>query len=539
MQRAEGWPDAVSLDPSSEVASPVFEESLRSWASTPVVLLAVGPLAQRGGWAAQSAIAIAERMASTGQRVVLADLSLDNPELHERVGTDNTEGLTDVFLFGASIEHVTRMLPAHSFELVPAAPFTPDTEEILTHRRWSVVFEELAAAKTRLLLYLPISTEGTGAFSDRVGHTVVLADRWETEAVKAALSADAEILAFFAPPEVAADDVADTVATPPRPAGIPAHEAAPRLDEAEFEKIRIPKDSAREALIADLRKRQRAALMEPAPHIAPLPPEEVDVPRQRPVAPAPRIGGGFPPAASLSEPSFATARSEKPRRRVLLPALLVVLLVSSAAAGWHYWNAGWAPRFSGQEPATLSNGRAAVPTVPVQPVERLPVGRLLPYSVAIAGYQVLDQAQERVDQLRTEQAAMPFFIAPTVVQGSLFYRVLAGPLPDSATAAAVRDTLMARRVKTYTSASDLLRAPYAFLIGSFARRSEAEARVQQAAARGIPTYIVPIGDAGGIAQYRVYAGAYTGPGDAEFLREILEAASLPDSLVERTGSIRS
>ena len=50
---------------------------------------------------------------------------------------------------------------------------------------------------------------------------------------------------------------------------------------------------------------------------------------------------------------------------------------------------------------------------------------------------------------------------------------------------------------------------------------------------------MPIGDAGGIAQYRVYAGAYTGPGDAEFLREILEAASLPDSLVERTGSIRS
>ena len=96
----------------------------------PVVLLAVGPLAQRGGWAAQSAIAIAERLAGTGQRVVLADLSLDNPELHERVGTENTEGLTDVFLFGASVEHVTRMLPAHSFELVPAAPFTPDTEEI-------------------------------------------------------------------------------------------------------------------------------------------------------------------------------------------------------------------------------------------------------------------------------------------------------------------------------------------------------------------------------------------------------------------------
>jgi cell division septation protein DedD len=159
--------------------------------------------------------------------------------------------------------------------------------------------------------------------------------------------------------------------------------------------------------------------------------------------------------------------------------------------------------------------------------------------VAIAGYQVLEQAQERVEQLRNDERSVQFYIAPTVVQGSLFYRVLAGPLADSAAAVAVRDTLMARRIKTFTSGADLLRAPYAFLLGSFSRRNEAVARSEAAAARGIPTYIVPIGDAGGIAQYRVYAGAYTGPGDAEFLREILEAASLPDSLVERTGSIRS
>ena len=170
MQRAEGWPDAIPLEP-AEAASPALEELLRRLSSTPVVLLAVGPLAQRGGWAAQAAILLADGMAASGERVVMADLSLDRPELHERLGIDNTEGLTDVFLFGASLEHVTRMLPAHSFELVPAAAFTPDVEEILTHRRWRVVFEELAASQTRLLLYLPTVTQGTGAFSDRVGHT--------------------------------------------------------------------------------------------------------------------------------------------------------------------------------------------------------------------------------------------------------------------------------------------------------------------------------------------------------------------------------
>src|SRR5688500_18504707 len=92
---------------------------LRELASTPVMLLAVGHLAQRAGWAARAAISIAEEFAGRGDRTVLVDLSLDRPELHELLGLDSTEGLTDVFLFGASREHVTRMLPAHAFELIP------------------------------------------------------------------------------------------------------------------------------------------------------------------------------------------------------------------------------------------------------------------------------------------------------------------------------------------------------------------------------------------------------------------------------------
>jgi cell division septation protein DedD len=539
MQKAEGWPDAVSLDMSSGVASPVLDDLVRSLASTPVLLLAVGPLAQRGGWAAQACITIAEALATTG-RVVVADLSLDRPELHDLLGTDNTEGLTDVFLFGASLEHVTGMLPAHSFELIPAAAFTPDTEEILTHRRWGVVFEELAAAKTKLLLYLPITTEGTGAFSDRVGHTVVLADRWEAETVRNALSADAEIMGFVAPPETVADDVAPSApeaATVPEP-DIPA--TAPRMADGDFDKIRIPKDSAREALIADLRARQRAALQAPAPVMAPLP-DEVDIPRER-AAPPVRTVNFPPPKASISEPSFATTVREKPRRRVLLPALLVVFFVSSAAAGWHIWRGGSFAGFerSTDRPSAQAPRRSGAPT-PVQPPAEppMPVGRALPYSVAIAGYQLLDQAQERIDQLRNEQSSMQFYIAPTVVQGSLFYRVLAGPLPDSATAAAVRDTLVAKRIKTMTLASDLLATPYAFLIGTFNRRNEAQTKAAEATASGVPAYVVPVADTAGVTTYRVYAGAFSGQGDAQFLRESLKNAALPDSLVERTGSIRS
>src|SRR5687767_7122660 len=194
MQSSKEWPDAMSLDPVAGLASSTFAGLLKTWSSTPVLMLAVGPQAQRGGWAADAAIAIADALAAASPRVILGDLSLDQPELHERLGLDNNEGLTDVFLFGASLEHVTHMLPANSFELIPAAAFTPDAEEILTHRRWGSLFEDYAASATRLLLYLPVSVEGAGAFSDRVGHTIVLADPQELDTVHAALSEDAEIM---------------------------------------------------------------------------------------------------------------------------------------------------------------------------------------------------------------------------------------------------------------------------------------------------------------------------------------------------------
>lgn len=537
MHKAEGWPEAVSFDPSNDMASAAFAELLRRSVSTPVLLLAVGPLAQRGGWAADAAIAIADMIAAGGERVVMADLSLDRPELHERVGTDNTEGLTDVFLFGASLEHVTRMLPANSFELVPAAAFTPDTEEILTHRRWSVVFEEFANTKTRLLLYMPITVDGIGAFSDRVGHTLVLADRWEMEAIRSALSSDADVMAFLAPPQVAeAEPAAGPVVAAPKPRPMEPVGPSERLNDSEFEKIRIPKDGARESLIADMRARQRAALMAPAPAVQPLP-EEIDVARTR-SAPPPRLVPSGAAKDAIGEPTFTSTKRTKRTPRRIIPALIVLLLVSSAAAGWHYWSNRAVRPIAPRPTATSPSARPIAPRpVPAEPA--LPVGIPLRFSVAMAGYSVLEQAQARVDQLRKDAPNMQFYIAPTVVQGSLFYRVLAGPLPDSSRAAAVRDTLMSRRIKTFTSSSDLLETPLAFLIGSFGRRAEAEAKVAEAASKGIPTYIVPVGDAGGAVQYKVYAGAYTGPGDAEFLREILERASLPDTLVERTGSIRS
>lgn len=60
----------------------------------PVILLAAGPCARHSGWAARTALFLAEAFASLGEIAVLADLSLNEPELHAMVGLDNEEGLS-------------------------------------------------------------------------------------------------------------------------------------------------------------------------------------------------------------------------------------------------------------------------------------------------------------------------------------------------------------------------------------------------------------------------------------------------------------
>ena len=573
-------------------------EKLRDAPATPVLLLAVGPLAQRAGWAADAAIAIAEDFAARGQRIVLVDLSLETPVLHERLGTGSTEGLTDVFLFGASREHVTQMLPAHAFELIPASAYTPDAGEILTHRRWSMLFEECAASQTRLLLYLPVELPGAKSLSDRVGETVLLADEWEQESTRNELSQDAHFLATFSPPQPAlespienaeetgprseprtgpgpgpvtgpvpvpgsgsrsrsspglgtgTDELGDADEHQPVPVPVPGPEPAAgprpgpgpgpgdRLTDEEFDKIRVPKERAREALIADLRARQRAALMAPPPSMAPLSDAETGAARPR-VPPPLKVSSGFPPPKNtgIHEPTFASKVREKPpRASKVVPLLIVLFLVSSAAAGWHYWSGRIAP---GAATTNAQGPQGPQGSQSPQGPQGAEAATPLPFSVAVATYQVLALAQERVDELHDDEQNGRFYIAPTVVQGSLFYRVLAGPLPDSASAVALRDTLIARRIKTISAASDVVETPFAFLLGTYDSQTDAETRAQDVARMNIPSYIVPISTTGGAIKYALYAGAYSGRGDAEFMRGILQGASLPDTLVERTGSIRS
>ena len=528
------WPDAVPFDPSRGTASSMVSQLLEGPGSaSPVLLLAVGTAAQQSGWAARSVIALADALAAHGESVILADLSLDRPELHAVLGCNNDEGLTDVFLFGASLEHTTLVVPGKPFRLIPASAYTPADREVLQHPRWRGVFEEFAQSQDKLLVYLPVDVDGAASLADRVGHTVVLAHASELQHVRAVLASDAAVISVLTAPESHA------------PAAIPARESAAsrspfsmERDETDFEKIRIPKDGAREALIADLRARQRAALMSPAPDMEPLPHDETAAAPSRATAGAETGAGGEPSAKIFSlRPPPADVQASGARSLWLFLVLLVVLL---AAATWYVWQTRGTTGNDQTSPAPGGDTGARTAVSPNALAQaRVTAGRALPYSVAIAGYHDLEVALGRVDQLVEQAPQFTYYVGPIDVQGRVFYRIMAGPMPDSASALLLRDTLVVKRIKTISSSWDVLNTPFAFLLGQYDERAEADTQCESAVRKGVPCYVLQNTGAEGEIQYNVYAGAYTGPGDAEFMRPILKSAGLPDNLVERTGSIRS
>jgi hypothetical protein len=249
--------------------------------------------------------------------------------------------------------------------------------------------------------------------------------------------------------------------------------------------------------------------------------------------PTPRRPGEPPGGAVFTIRALhPTGKTETPW---LLWLLIALVLAGAGAAGWYVYRGRSAPA----APPVAAAPAAREAPIDLPPAPRSDSARVaLPYSVAIAGYQVLDLALEQIRELRQREPNLTFYVGPIAVQGRMFYRVMAGILADSASAVSLRDALVTRRIKTIRLAGDVVLAPRAFLIGEYGTVAEADAMQQMARVRLVPTYVVPAANPDGSMRYKLYAGAYTGPGDAEFMRPILRGAGLPDNLVERTGSIR-
>jgi hypothetical protein len=522
------WPDAVPFDPESGTASHDLRARLDLDAAPAAILLVSGGSQQRTSWAARTAAAIAAALADAGRRVLLADLDFEAPTLHATFGEANVEGIADVLLFGASLERVVTRPAGQSFDLVAPGAFAPDPVAIMLDDGWPRVLADLAASGGTFIGYLPAAAPGVEIIAGRIADVIVLADEGEVAAAVARLPETIVLRALVCPaPLSPADELAppagEIVATSATDEE-PPFESTPIVvnisDEAQAAApAAVPADAnvgvadaTLRAMIDDLRERQRVASSRSGRAARDGTPVQTTLE----TLPAPD-----------ATPASRRATRKPPSRWPLgvLTMAMIAVLIGGVMFGRRYLASRAARTAQATDDQSNVTGVAE------------PRGRPLTYSVAIESFDAMDRAARRADSLAAAHAGVTFYVAPFRLDNATYYRVLAGPLADSASAATLMQTLVARGAKTAESPGDVRETPLAFLIGAYDVRVDADARRNQLRESGVPSYVVEVPYTSGPVRYHLYAGAYSVPSEAEAMRAMLRSAGVPDTLVVRIGQV--
>ena len=466
-------PPAVRLDPDAAGLPPVLDQVLTDPA-IPILLL-VAPDA--GEQALKTAVALADLRGSEGLSTVLADAAVSSPRLHQVVDVPNVEGLADLFLFGASFEHVRRRPSGRHFDFVPTGAYVPEPESVLDSSRWGRIGAELQGAGTMLLLFTTAGTPGIGSLSRRIGRAVVLDDGSGVDRLTGRLDDGCDVLAVITP------------AGPGATAG-----TAPAEGES---------DAAYGAGAGDM-------------------------PDGAPVAAAGGAPAAIPEEPDLSEPPILR---DPPKSRRVSPLLLVALAIAAGAGAWFlYQEYGPAGEVATGAPAVAE---AAPP--PSEPERGEPVETPVPISVAVEAHQNLESAWQRARTLSEEEPSVRFYLAPVSVNETLYYRLLAGPVATRDAGMALMRRLVEADHKTAFDSWAVRPTELAFHLGEYDTRQEAGTRVDSLWSQGVPAYVVEVDYEPGEPRYRVYGGAFENESDAGVMQQMLEEAGVEARLVPRTG----
>ena len=125
-------------------------------------------------WGAQASLAVAKRWAASGRRMILADARLDGPVLHEAVGVENGEGVSDMVLYGASAQRITERVEG-GLMLAPAGTPVIEVADVLEHVKWDMVIRGCREAGATLVFHVSTGTPGVEAMTKRAEGVLVLA----------------------------------------------------------------------------------------------------------------------------------------------------------------------------------------------------------------------------------------------------------------------------------------------------------------------------------------------------------------------------
>ena len=125
-------------------------------------------------WGAQATLAVAKKWAASGQRVILADGCLDRPVLHEVVGVENGEGVSDMVLYGASARRFAARVEDRLM-LAPAGTPVVEVADVLKHVKWDMMINGCREVGATLVFHVSTGTPGVDAMTERAERILVLA----------------------------------------------------------------------------------------------------------------------------------------------------------------------------------------------------------------------------------------------------------------------------------------------------------------------------------------------------------------------------
>jgi hypothetical protein len=532
-------PPATSFDPAAGPLPHALE-----WGAAgrgePVVLL-VDAAGDRA-WAADAAVALATAWARAGRRVVLADLHLQEPLVHERLGEPNLDGVVDVFLYGASLSRAARPAPGRGFYLISTGTYTEAPETVLRHPRWPRIAAGFADAQATLLLFVPADSAGLASLAEWAPAAVLLGE--PDAAAGAPLPAGLRVHALAAPEGSLGTAAAagPGVAELPAPAEIRVEPVAPPVADrgdggGAVETVENGSQGSEVIPWTDpYEERQDRLLGEYADGI-----------------PASTLPAGAVKTreADLRDPPPATSaeREVAPPGRNWLRAVLLVLLSAVVVYAAAYFIdrvnpglfAGILGRGAVAEQPSDSAAAKATAAAAVPAAASAPAGVALPYSVQAKAFASLRAARQMVEGDSARLSGVPLYVSPELVDRVLYYKVMAGTLADTTQASRLRQQLVYAKLVEESDAhggtwSMVQFTPLAFDLGEFPDRAAARAHADSLLRRQVPSYAVQLPAPGGGERWRVYGGAFRDSVGAEGMRRILSDKRIEARLVERVGT---
>ena len=119
-------------------------------------------------------MALVTAWSARGARILLADVSLAQPVLHEVLDLRNSEGVTDVMMNDAQLRAVGRRVGSPEFLFISAGTPTGDIVDVMRSGRWDIVLEALEQANVHLVMYAPADLPGLDALLGRSPATLLL-----------------------------------------------------------------------------------------------------------------------------------------------------------------------------------------------------------------------------------------------------------------------------------------------------------------------------------------------------------------------------